>query len=177
MCMNFEMMCSIGYFERFLLSFSSIELVTAPKRAHTMLPRAHNTANLSQTHKEKGSALRTQRQSEQSAKRKKPVETENVIVDPTAPATSNDGIYGAVGAATAPGAAAFFNGRKDKPAATAALLGRTSRQERIQGVLRVRVPRRQRRQESRQDCPSSRYCPDSLCALITLLLDLLQSAV
>ena len=38
----------IGFSERFLLSFSSLKLVTWPKRAHTMLPRAHNTANLSQ---------------------------------------------------------------------------------------------------------------------------------
>ena len=135
--MNFEMMCSIGYFERFLLSFSSFELVTVPKRAHTMLPRAHNTANLSQTHKEKGSALRRQRLSEQSAKRKKPVETENVIVDPTAPATSSDGLDAVVRSTTAPGAAAVGYGRRNKSAAATAIFGRAPRQERVQRVLRV----------------------------------------
>ena len=121
---------------------------------HIRCCQKHNTANLSQRER-KCTAL-----SKQSAiyeETQNPADTENVIVGPTASAASSIGLNGVVRSASAPGAAAVVNGRRNKSAATAAVLGRAPRQERVQGVLRVRVPRRQRRQESSQNCPASRY--------------------
>ena len=129
----------IGFSERVLLSFSSLKLVTWPKRAHTMLPRAHNTAKCQPVTKRK-EVQALHRQSVQFTsivETQKPAETEDVIVDSTAPATSSDGLDAVVRSTTAPGAAAVGYGRRNKSAATAALLGRAPRQERVQRVLRV----------------------------------------